>query len=437
MKYLFSPKGLNERERKAYRLHLTAEIFEAFSIGAIGLTEFVFLKSLDGSPYLVGVILQVSLIVMLLSVVFNQLIRRTGDKKRLYKISIWVTKLPLFLLIFFTPDTRGGLFFHYFFIGIYLAYSFTKPFMMPLMNMMLKQNYSGKNFGALYSKVATLNKLTVVAATFIIGSLLDMDNFAFRYIYPVTAVLSMIGGYVFLKIPYDDKEPDIKLPLLKSVAGSVSDMVNVIKKNKPYRDFEAGFMFYGFSFMIAFPIMTIFFDQALGLNYSSVAFYKNQATLLSLLILPFMGNYIENTDPRKFGMMTFASLGLFLVFLGITEYWNGNFEFMGLQLYYSLLIAHLFLAVFFSMMLLLWNIGSAYFCHGDDVSTYQSIHITLTGVRGAIAPLIGVGIYTYIGYFSTFMLAFLFVVLAVGVMYYSMKKHPDHNGTNISEKYYG
>ncbi|HXK49658.1 MAG TPA: MFS transporter [Clostridiales bacterium] len=434
MKSLFFPKGLNERENKAYRLHLTAELLEAFSIGAIGLTEFVFLKSLNGSSYLVGVILQVSLIVMLFSVIFNQLIRRTGDKKRLYKISIWVTKLPLFLLIFFTPDTRGGLFFHYFFIGIYLAYSFTKPFMMPLMNMMLKQNYLGKNFGDLYSKVATLNKLTVVAATFIIGSLLDFDNFSFRYIYPFTAVLSMIGGYIFLRIPYDDKEPEIKQSLVKSIGGSFSNMAEVVRKNKPYRDFEAGFMFYGFSFMIAFPVMTIFFNDALGLSYSSVAFYKNQATLMSLIILPFMGKYIEKTDPRKFGMMTFASLGMFLVFLGITEYWGVHFEFMGLQLYYSLLIAHMFLAVFFAMMLLLWNIGSAYFCHGDDVSTYQSIHITLTGVRGAIAPLIGVGIYTYIGYFSTFMLSSLFVVLAVGVMYYSMKKYPDHNGTNNSSK---
>ncbi len=423
---LLFPKGLNEREKKAYRLHLTAEIFEAFSIGAIGLTEFVFLKSLNGSPYLVGVILQVSLIVMLFSIFFNQLIKRTGDKKKLYRLSIWVTKLPLFMLLFFSPDTRGGIFFHYFFIGIYLAYSLTKPLMMPLMNMMLKQNYSGRNFGSLYSRVATLNKLTVVAATFIIGSLLDIDNFSFRYIYPFTAVLSMIGGYIFLKIPYDDKEPDVRLPLLKSVAGSVSDMARVVRTNKPYRDFEAAFMFYGFSFMIAFPVMTIFFDQALGLNYSSVAFYKNQATLLSLLILPYMGTYIENTDPRKFGMLTFASLGIFLVFLGLTEYFPGRFCFMGFQLYWTLVIAHLFLAVFFAMMLLLWNIGSAYFCHGDDVSTYQSIHISLTGVRGAIAPLIGVGVYEIIGYFSTFLLSSLFTAAAILILLFSLRKYPAH-----------
>lgn len=419
---------LTAREKVAYKLHMTAEIFEAFSIGAITLHEFVFLKSLNGASYLVGVLLQVSLIVMLLSVVFNQLIRRTNDKKRLYRISIWVTKLPLFLLLFFTPETKGEVLFHYFFIGIYLSYSLTKPLMMPLMNMMLKQNYRPENFGTLYSKVATVNKLIVVGATFGIGSLLDYYSYSFRYIYPFSAVLSIIGGYIFLKIPYRGRSSKIEKSLFGSLLSSVSDMAEVIKKNKPYRDFEIGFMFYGFSFMIAFPVMTIFFDSVLGLNYSSVAFYKNQATLLSLVILPFMGGYIGRTDPRKFAISTFLSLMMFLLFLAAAVYWRGNFEFMGIQIYYSLLIGHMFLAVFFAMMLLLWNIGSAYFCDGDDVSTYQSIHISLTGLRGMIAPLIGVGIYQFIGFFNTFIMSSLFVVCSVIFMYYSMRKYPDHNG---------
>ncbi|MBN2857987.1 MAG: MFS transporter, partial [Candidatus Delongbacteria bacterium] len=372
--------------------------------------------------------LQVSLVVMLLSIVFNQLIRRTDDKKRLYRISIWVTKLPLFLLLFFTPETKGEVLFHYFFIGIYLSYSLTKPLMMPLMNMMLKQNYRPENFGTLYSKVATVNKLIVVAATFGIGSLLDHYSYSFRFIYPASAVLSIIGGYIFLKIPYRDRSVRIEKTLVKSLIGSVGDMADVVKKNKPYRDFEIGFMFYGFSFMIAFPVMTIFFDSVLDLNYSSVAFYKNQATLLSLVILPFMGGYIGRTDPRKFAISTFLSLMMFLLFLAAAVHWRTNFEFLGIQIYYSLLIGHLFLAVFFAMMLLLWNIGSAYFCDGDDVSTYQSIHISLTGLRGMIAPLIGVGVYQYIGFFNTFIVASLFVVFSVFFMYYSMRKYPDHNG---------
>jgi len=302
----------------------------------------------------------------------------------------------------------------------------TKPLMMPLMNMILKQNYTNKNFGTLYSKVATVNKLVVVISTFMIGLFLDMENYSFRYIYPVTAILSIIGRYIFLKIPYRDNSIDAKQPMSKSLIISVTNMIGIIKKNKPYRDFELGFMFYGFSFMIAWPVMTIFFNDVLKLNYSSVAFYKNQATLMSLLVLPFMGKYLSKTDPRKFGIYTFLALMFFLIFIATTEYWRASFELFNITFYISLLLAHTFLAIFFAMMLLLWNIGSVYFCNNEDVSTYQSIHMTMTGVRGLICPLIGVGIYTYIGYFSTFMFSAVFIVISVGVMYYSMKKYPDH-----------
>ena len=428
MRSLFFPKDLNEREKKAYRLHLISEILDAFSIGAVSLTEFVFLKSLDGSPYLVGVLFQASVIVMLFSAVFNSLIIRTENKKRLYLISNWVTKMPLFMLIFFSGATRGSLFFHYFFIGIYLSYSMTKPMMMPMVNLFIKQNYTGKNFGSLYSTVATVKKLTVVISVFAIGQLLDLDNFSFRYIYPAVAVLSIISGYVFLMIPYEHKAPVVRKSFFKSVTGSFSNMFEVLKTNKPYRDFEAGFLFYGFAFMAATPVMTIFFNDALGLNYSSVAFYKNQGTLLSLLILPFMGRYIDKTDPRKFAIITFIALMLFFVFIGITDVWRAYFILGSLQLYYSLLIAHLFQAVFFAMMLLLWNIGSSYFCRGEDVSTYQSVHITLTGARGAIAPLVGIGVFKSIGYMNTFFLSSFLIIFSIIILYRSMKKHPDHNG---------
>ena len=403
-----------------------AEILEGFSVGAIALNEFVFLKSLDGDSYLVGVLFQVSIAIMLFSIFFNQLIRRTSNKKRLFRLSIWITKLPLFMLIFFTPETRGEIFFHYFFIGIYLAYSMTKPLMMPLMNMILKQNYTNKNFGMLYSKVATVNKLVVVISTFLIGSFLDMDGYSFRYLYPITAILSIIGRYIFLRTPFRDNSIDVKLPMGKSLTTSITNMAGIIKKNKPYRDFELGFMFYGFSFMIAWPVMTIFFNDVLEMNYSSVAFYKNQATLMSLLILPFMGKYLSKTDPRKFGIYTFLSLMFFLIFIAVTEYWRSSFELFNITFYYSILIAYSFLAIFFAMMLLLWNIGSVYFCDNDDVSTYQSIHMSMTGVRGLIGPLIGVGVYKSIGYFNTFMLSTIFIILSVAVMYYSMKKYPDH-----------
>jgi len=421
--------GLTLKEKVTLKYHLASALFEGLSVGFLGLNEFIFLKSLDASSYLLGVLFQISIIVMLFSVLFNQFIKRFKDKKKLFITSVWLTRLPLVFAVFFTSGSRGDVFFHYFFLSIYLAYCFTTPLIMPVFSMIVKQNYRSENFGRMYSNVAVINKLAALMTMFVFGFILDEYNFSFRYIYPLSAALSIFSAYIFIKIPYRDKTALIKTSVIKNVINSFKEMGAIVKKNKPYRDFEAGFMSYGLAFMIFTPVMTIYFDKELHLNYTSISFYKNQATFFSLLILPFMGRYISKTDPRKFGIITFFSLFLFIIILSMTKFITGSFEIWNIKIYYTMLIAHFFIAVFFASMLLLWDIGSTYFCKNEEVGAYQSIHITLTGFRGIFAPLIGVAIYAYIGYYNTFLIAALFMAAAMVIMYFSMKKYPDHNSS--------
>jgi MFS family permease len=424
--------GLTLREKVTLKYHITSTILEGLSVGFLGLNEYIFLKSLDAPSYLLGILFQISMVVMLFSVLFNQVIKRFRDKKKLFIVSVWLTRIPLALAMFFTPETRGEVFFHYFFLSIYLAYCFTTPLIMPVFSMIVKQNYRTENFGRLYSNVAVINKLAGLAAIFIFGFILDRHNYSFRYIYPISAVLSIISAYVFIKIPYKDRTVHLKTSVAKSVANSFKEMAAIVKKNKPYRDFEAAFMFYGLAFMIFTPVMTIFFEKELHLSYSSVSFYKNQATFFSLLLLPFMGRYISKTDPRKFGNFTFLSLVIFILIFSLTKFYQGYFDIFNIRIYYTLFIAHFFLAVFFASMLLLWDIGSTYFCKSEEVGSYQSIHITMTGFRGLFAPLIGVAVYSYIGYYNTFLIAVFVMLIAMYVMYYSMKKYPDHGSNTRS-----
>jgi hypothetical protein len=46
---------------------------------------------------------------------------------------------------------------------------------------------------------------------------------------------------------------------------------------------------------------------------------------------------------------------------------------------------------------LAWQLGHNDFARSDQLSAYMGIHVTLTGVRGAIAPLLGMFLYTQWG----------------------------------------
>jgi len=199
-------------------------------------------------------------------------------------------------------------------------------------------------------------------------------------------------------------------------------MIGIIRTNRAYRHFEYGFMLYGFAFMISITVITIFFGRALHLNYSSIAFYKNAYYIIAILLLPFFGKLIGKIDPKKFSVITYLALALHIFFIMLTEYFPFYTEFAGIKIYYLLLVYVIFNAIFAATMSLLWNIGSAYYCKPEEAGSYQSVHLSLTGLRGMFAPLLGVFFYEMMGYTGTFLIAIGALLIAVFLMIWSYRR---------------
>jgi len=415
---------LNPVEKKVFRIHLGYSFIEGIILGVLALNEFVLIKSLKGTNMQIGVLFQLSVILLLFSVLFNEFIKRTRNKPRLLRIIAIFTRLPLLFIIFFPDSPQAYLetpVFQYLFLLIFLLFYLANPIIYPSINLFLRVNYRDSHFGTLYSYATSLNKIVMLFATFGFGMLLDRDPYAYSYIYPLIAMLGSGSIFLLSRIPFEQGGEIIKTGIVQSVRDSLVNMWHIIARNKPYRDFEIGFMLYGFAWMTTIAVITIFFDRVLHMNYSTVAFYKNAYNILAILILPFFGNLIGKIDPRKFAIYTFLSLLLFLFFLAITEYFPQSFEFMGITIYYSLIPAYLAHAVFAATMSLLWYIGSAYFARIEDAANYQSVHLTLTGVRGMFAPLAGVVFYELVGFSWTFGIAVATLAIAITLMIVSMK----------------
>lgn len=415
-------------ERRTFRLHMAYSIIEGFILGILALNEFVFIKSLLGTNYQLSVLFQFSMLVFLLLVFVNEFLKRIR-KRRIFlrKVGI-LTRLPLLLLFFFprNPEVYEGYsVYHLIFLGIFLVYYLAALVINPTINLLLKTNYNHKNFGTLYSYAQSANKIVLLVVTFLYGLLLDFDNYAFTYIFPIASVLGMISIYLLSKINYTP--PEIirtQSSIGESVINSIKNMFRILKNNKPYLHFEMGFMFYGFAFMTTYAVVTIFFYEELKLNYSSVAFYKNSYNILAILLLPVFGKLLGKLDPRKFAIITYSSLAIYLFFLMITEYVPYYVDFFNIKLYYTLILYIIFHGFFAATMVLLWNIGSAYFGKDDEADIYQSIHLFLTGVRAIIAPLFGIFIYEYFGFTFTFSLGILSLIAAIILMYWSHKRDP-------------
>jgi hypothetical protein len=82
----------------------------------------------------------------------------------------------------------------------------------------------------------------------------------------------------------------------------------------------------------------------------------------------------------------------------------------------------LFHGLFAATMVLLWNIGSAYFGKVDEADIYQSTHLFLTGVRALVAPLFGIWLFELFGFTVTFSVAILLTLIGIGMLIWSYRR---------------
>ncbi len=407
-------------------MHLAYSLLDGIILGVLALNEFILIKELNASPYQIAFLFQFTTVVLLFSIPLNEFIKRKVNKTKFLRLIAVLTRAPLLLLFIFPKsiaEQSDQFFFQILFLGIFLIYYSTNPLIFPMINGYLKNSYKHENFSKLYGYASTANKLIMLVATFAFGLLLDSQSYAYTYVYPFLAILGISSIYILTQIKYQapvlKKTGSLKVSLKKVK----KNLIYIIKTNKPFRDFEIGFMFYGFAWLVSIAVIAIFLKNELKLTYSGIAFYKNFYTTISILLTPFFGKLMGKVNPRKFAVYTFSMMMLYLLFMGLTQYFPAYTEIYNIKIYYSLLLSFLSYGIFGAMMGILWYIGSAYFSKDENAADYQSIHLSLTGVRSAFAPLVGIFFYKIIGFSGVFLIGIVSLLTAITVLIISLRRH--------------
>ncbi len=416
----------SETEKKAFYLHFTYSVLDGIILGVLALNEFILIQELNASSYQIGVLFQFTTVVLLFSVPFGEFLKRIVNKTRFVRIIAVFTRLPLLLLLFFPKSIEAQadqFIYQIIFLGIFLIYYSTNPLIYPIINASLKNSYKHENFSKLFGYSTTGNKIIMLLTTFLFGLLLDLKPYAYIYVYPFLAVLGISSIFILTEIKYNPELIKTDKSFLNGIRRMKNNFIRILKTNKAFLDFEIGFMFYGFAWLVSMAVIAIFLKNQLELSYSGIAFYKNYYNTISILLTPFFGKLMGKSNPRKFASYTFFMLLLYLLFMGLTEYIPVYFVVFNIKIYYSLLLSFFAYGVFGAMMGIVWYIGSAYFSKNENVADYQAIHLSFTGVRGLFAPLVGVFFYEIIGYSGVFCLGMVSLLIAILILHYSIKKH--------------
>lgn len=400
-------------EKKTFALHLISQVFNGIAIGIILLQDIILKKSLGGSDFQVMILTFLISSSFLFSIYGSELVNRSKSRAKTILIIGVFSKSFLIILPLFNNAV--------FYIICIAASAYLDSMLLSVWNIVFKHNYSESNRSRLYSYASTLQIIFTLIVTTLTGYLLDVNGNIYRLLFPLSGIFGLLVYYNLSKMislsldDYSGKNINSKtyysLRLLGDIAIlPVRSTLRIFKENRAFFRFESYFFLYGMAFMVISPVIPVFLVDELKLGYSPISIAKGLVFHSALIIFtPLMGKYHGTGNPNKFCGYVFSILALFPLTLVASKY----FALFGLNIDLDINVYFSFFIFGFAMsgVTIAWALSSIFYAPKNEVSNYQAVHITLTGVRGVFSPALGYAVMKIFAIEYTFYLsAFLFLL---------------------------
>ena len=402
-------------EKYTFRLHLISQILNGISFGTFILQDVILKKSLGGSDLQVTVLIFLTSAAFLFSIYGAEIINRAPNRPRMILALGFASKFFLFIIPLF--EAPG------YFIFCIAMMAIIDSMIKPVWNVIIKHNYTEARRSSLYSYTSSFYTLSLLVTTTALGFLLDINYEVYKIFFPLAGLADMIAYYNLSKLIKFDNEPigekakrfviRFSMKLLKDIIIlPIRNMLRIFEVNKAFFRFEAYFFLYGMAFMMIAAVLPIFLVEDLALDYTPISLARGFMVHIAIVAFtPLMGKLMGSRNPSKFTGLSFLSLVLFPFFLLAIKY----FHLVHIREDILLYAAFFLFGISMSGVTLSWNLGSIYYAPHAEVSNYQAVHITLTGLRGIFSPFLGYLVLKLVSIEAAFIVAAL-LFLAGGLL---------------------
>lgn len=401
---------LDHIEKKTFRYHIIGSFFNGIFIGILSLQDIIAKKTLLATNLEIAILTMIWPVSNFFSIYWGEILAGRDKSKFLYMAGI-IGRLSL-IFSFLINSPEALMFF------LFLAYS-SNSIIIPAQNSIFQVNYRPGIMGRLYGYSLSLYSIGLILASIFAGRILDINGFYFRYLFIFAGVCGFLFPALLARIKqkhYLEKRIK-KLFTPRIILEPLTNSLRLLKEEKDFRIFELFFFIYGMAFMIVLPAIPILLVIKLKLSYTFIAFLKVILAQMGMLILsPFLGKIHDRMNPPKFTSMSFFLLVFYAGFLALSSIFPSKISILMVTL------AYIFFAVAMTGVNLSWNLSSIFFAKEKDASTFQAVHVSLTGLRGLIAPLLGYLVLKYFGLTTVFALASILFFIASAGMWY-LEKH--------------
>ena len=386
-----SPLSIEERSRITYKYEVlrspfTGIITEGWQTFAL----LVAIRVFDAPELFKSVIASANAIGNLITPLVLYMVSRTTRTTAQLLMWLWAAVGFTFVCAAFWPGLWGFTF--WIVLGQLLAAQ-VSPFVL----LIYSKNFKASERGSKLSLAFMLTAVSGAVFCLVCGRLLDNNIDLYRALYLMMAGAALTAAALYRRVPSEPPQsPQMRHPL-----GNFKYAFT----DKLFGRLLISWKFMGLANLMMLPLRVEYMaNPAYGLNLS------NEKVAIVTVLLPAVARmFSTHLWGILFDRVNFLTLratvnGVFMVSIAL---------FFNTQSYFWLCVSALLIGMAFGGGGVMWTLWVTKVAPPDKVPAYMSVHMSLTGVRGVIAPFLG---FYLLGHFTPSQVSYV----AMGLIVLSM-----------------
>jgi Major Facilitator Superfamily len=343
----------------------------------INMLSFILYKDMQITTLQITIIVALKPISALFAAYWSVSIHQRQD--RLISNLVWANILRFVPFLFF--PWMGSAWLMILAFGVYMM---LHRGCIPAWMEILKLNIKGTARERVFAYVNASDYLISAFMPLLIGWMLDDFHEAWRWIFPITALIGLSSTYFLFKIPPSmipkiSERMKSEFTISEHALKPWKDCWTLLKERPDFANFQKGFFLGGAGLMIMHAVLPIFFVDTLHLSYTEMAFAITLCKGIGYAVTsPIWVRVFHRLDIFYFCGLVTILIALFPFFLYGAEQHLLFFYFAYMM--YGLMQAGSELA---------WHMSGPIFSQEGDSSVYSRTNVLTVGVRGCIAPFFG------------------------------------------------
>ncbi len=249
-------------------------------------------------------------------------------------------------------------------------------------------NYPRTNRAFVAARIATVQALVLATVGFGVGEAMDLNENAIRWVYPIAASFGVLGAWIYSKIRVkghreilkDERESSQQVSFLPWKT------FQLLFEDKQFAKYMGcQFVFGVGNLMLTAPLVIILSEQ-FDLGYLGEILIVSTIPILMIpLSTLFWAKLLKRMHVLSFRSIHSWFFVVSSIFIGVS---------IATHSVAGLWIGAAIRGIGFGGGVLAWNLGHQDYAPVERSARYMGLHVTLTGIRGLLAPAFGMIVYS-------------------------------------------